>query len=148
MYCNNMYNNYDNDLFNYYTTSTFDNRTKEYLISRYEPNAYWDYGDTVNIIFNIIECTELTLADIESLEGKFLRVNFYNNRYELIPFTYEIDGISQFSVYLDYNISTKYFKRGTYHCSIDVLTYVDEEKTEISTSETILPMVKCSFYVQ
>ena len=145
---NNMYNNYDNSCFDYYTTSNFDNRTKNYLISRYRPNAIWNYGDVFNITFNIKECTDLTTEEIEELEGKKIRVNFYDNRFELIPFIYEVEGSSQVIVPITYEISSKYFKRGIYHCSLEALEYSGEEPTEIETMETLLPMTNCIFYVK
>ena len=63
----NMYNNYDNECFNYYTTSTFDCRRRNYLISRYTPDASWDYGDTLTITFNIHECCDLSTEEVEAL---------------------------------------------------------------------------------
>lgn len=145
-----MYNDYDNKCFDYYTTSNFDNRRKKYLISRYTPNASWDYGDTVSITFNIHECCSLSQEQIEELEGKTLIVHFYDNRYELIPFYVETEGDSQVVVALDYDSSIKYFKRGVYHCSIEAVTFKqnEDDSSEIDSCETILSMDKCSFYVQ
>ena len=136
-----MYNTYDNETFSYYTSSTFDNRTKEYLISRYTPTASCDYGDTVNITFDIIDNEN----DFE-LSGKYILVNFYNFRFEKLPIFFTVEAQNSFTINLTYSDSINYFVRGTYYCSLDLVGYNAEE--EITSSQTILSMKDCCFYVQ
>lgn len=142
---NNMYNTYDNCKFNYYTPSSFDNRTRDYLLSRYTPKAVWDYGDTVNIIFKLHECG-VSDEEISNISGKNIRINFYNDRFELLPIENEIPATEEFTVAIDYDTSVNYFYRGTYYCSLQFITYNSDN--EIETMETFLPMDRCCFYVQ
>lgn len=164
---NNMYNTYDGCEFSYYTPSNFDHRTQDYLLCRYTPKAVWDYGDTPHIVFNLHECG-LSVSDIRDIEGKNLKVQFYTNQFELIPFEEEIEAVEEFTVAIDYETSIKYFKRGTYYCSLSLATYnytpkgdnivgqaivgstkiENEEKSTVETYQTILPMFRCCFYVQ
>ena len=159
---NNMYETYDDCEFSYYTPSNFDHRTQDYLLCRYTPKAVWDYGDTPNITFNLHECG-LSDSDINEIQGKNLRVQFYTNRFELIPFQEEIEATEDFTVAIDYETSTKYFKRGTYFCSLALVTYKEnlndeneeddeneneEEEPTVESYQTILPMFRCCFYVQ
>lgn len=150
---NNMYNTYDDCEFSYYTPSTFDHRTRDYLLPRYTPKAVWDYGDTPNIVFNLHECG-LSTTDINEIAGKNLKIQFYTNQFELIPFEEEIEAAEEFTVAIDYETSRKYFKRGTYYCSLSLVTYVEndtdnnEEESIVETYQTILPMFRCCFYVQ
>lgn len=143
---NDIYTEYSNDDFDYYYPTSFDNRNKCYLISRYTPKAMWDYGDTVTIIFNIHE-TNLTVEEIANIDGKKLLITFYNERYEKLDFQYENDAQIQTSVFIDYETSMKQFKRGVYHCMVQLITYEDNE-IDIAQMQTILPMEDCSFYVQ
>ena len=145
---NNMYDTYDDCKFSYYTPSDFDNRTRDYLLSRYTPKAAWDYDDTLSIIFNLLECPNLDQNILDSLEGKYVKVNFYNFRYEYIPFEFEDQASSEFSVDITYEISKKYFDRGIYYCSVKLITYDNENKENIEESTTILSRENCSFYVQ
>ena len=145
---NNMYNNYDKDCFDYYTTSTFDRRTRSYLLSRYTPSAEWDYEDTITIVFDLKECPFVDDSILDDLEGKYLRIKFYNFRYEEIPFEVETPALEHFSVDIDYETSKKYFDRGTYNCSIALVSYLDEENTTLNEYNTILPRERCSFYIK
>lgn len=145
---NNMYDTYDGCKFSYYTPSDFDNRTRDYLLSRYTPKAAWDYNDTLTIAFNLVECPNVDDSVLDALEGKFVRVNFYDFRYETIPFEYEAPAETAFNVAIDYENSKKYFDRGTYYCDVKLITYTDEEKTDIEDYTTLLPREYCCFYVQ
>lgn len=146
---NNMYNTYDNCEFSYYTPSTFDNRTRDYLLSRYTPEAVWDYSDTLNITFHIIDESSDSSIISEDLAGKYIKLKFYNFRDELIPFEYEIEAEEEFTVSIPYNVSKKYFKPGTYKCSVQLITYTssDDEK-EIIDFLTLMNKDQCMFYVQ
>ena len=144
---NNMYNDYDDEIFNYYTTSTFDNRTKKYLLSRYTPTAEWDYGDIVEITFNLYDNDNT--SEIEELQGKDILIQFYNDRYEELPFEaqFERNGDNQefLKVTIDYETSNKYFERGTYHCSVKLVEYGEDN---IPTYlQTVLAMDNCLLYV-
>lgn len=147
MSCNcNMYNNYDDEIFDYYTTSSFDNRIKDYLLDRYMPRVEWLYDDTLSITFDIKEC-DCDDAILEDLEGKYIRVEFFNFRYEYIPLDIEIEADESFTVNIDYEYSKKYFTRGIYFCNIRLLLY-NEDKTSIISADTILPRESCFFYVK
>lgn len=151
---NNMYDTFDGCKFSYYTPCTFDHRTRDYLLSRYTPKAVWDYDDTLSIVFNLIECPEIDDNILESLDGKYVRVNFYNFRYEQLPFEYEAEAKETFTVEVDYETSKKYFDRGTYACSVKLITYEEVENDDgeiekvVNESITLLPREYCSFYVQ
>lgn len=145
---NNMYNDYDNECINYYTTSTFDRRNRLYLLSRYTPKAIWDYKDTLSIEFDLKECPLTDDKILEELEGKYVQVHFYNFRFEEIPFTYEAPAVEHFTVSIDYETSNKYFDRGTYNCSVELVTYSDAEEKTVLEYNTILPREWCSFYVK
>lgn len=146
MICNNnMYNDYDNETFDYYTTSTFDNRIYNYLLSRYQPEAIWNYGDTVTLTFDILDN-----YNSSELEGKTILINFYNDRYELLPFekvfTPNNDFSEQIQVSIDYDTSNKYFLRGTYHCSIRLAEYDSENNP--TYMDTALNMTDYLLYVK
>ena len=151
---NNMYETYDDCKFRYYSPSDFDHRTREYLLPRYTPKAVWDYDDTLSIVFNLVECPEIDDSILDSLEGKYVRVNFYNFRYEQLPFEYEAEALKTFTVDIDYETSKKYFNRGIYNCSVKLFTYneIEDENGElikvVEESITLLPREYCSFYVQ
>jgi len=142
-----MYNDYDDEYFEYYTSSTFDNRTRTYLIDRYTPNASWDYGDTFYITFHLYDHDNTD--EIEELEGKDVLITFYNDRYEVVPVTLECVRSGNYNedivIHMDYNSSIEFFKRGTYHCSVSLVEY-DEEGTCIYNN-VVLPMNDCYFYV-
>lgn len=145
----NMYETYDDCKFSYYTPSTFDNRTRDYLLSRYTPEAVWDYPDTLNIIFRIIEESSDSSMILDDLAGKYLRLEFYNFRDEVIPFEYEIEAQVEFTVSIPYEISKKYFKPGTYKCSVQLITYTsNDEDKEVSEFLTLMNKDQCTFYVQ
>ena len=143
---NDMYQEYDNENFTFDSTISFDNRRRCYLISRYVPKAMWDYGDTILIIFNIYE-TKLTQEEINDIQGKKLLITFYNERYEKLAFQFEDDAKVKTEVFIDYDVSIKQFKRGVYHCMVQLVTYDDNEQ-DVVNMQTILPMQDCSFYVQ
>ena len=146
----NMYNNYDKDLFDYYTTSTFDCRTRDYLIDRYRPVASWAYGDVVNITFNLYDC-DLTPDQVESIEGKTILIQFFNDRFEPMPFNLSLEATEEFTVSIDYKTSNELFKKGTYYCKLLLVTYsetdVEDAEKEIIDADTILDPNKCCFYV-
>ena len=139
-----MYNNYDNETFDYYTTSTFDNRIRTYLINRYAPTADWNYGDVVSLTFNLYDC-DLTPEQVEAIEGKSIIVTFYNDRYEEMPLTTTIEAVEEFTIQIDYNTSNELFKKGTYHCKLLLVQFGDEN--EIIDADTILSSSNCCFYV-
>lgn len=143
---NDMYTEYSNDNFDYYYPTSFDNRNKCYLLSRYTPTAMWDYGDTVTITFNI---HELGLDDSVSMnaEGENILITFYNERCEKLDFQYEVAFAEQLTVGIDYDVSIKQFKRGVYSCQVQLVSY-DEDGTTIGSMQTILPINTCLFYIQ
>lgn len=146
---NDMYNTYDGCKFSYYTPSSFDNRTRDYLLSRYTPIAAWDYPETLYITFDLKEVANGPLIDNEELEGKFIRVIFYNFRDEKLPFDFEIPAVNEFVVSLNYDESSKYFLPGTYKCSVQLVDYHDNEiKDYIQSLMVLLSKDECFFYVQ
>ena len=140
-----MYDTFDDKCFPYYTTSTFDFRTKKYLISRYKPTATWDYGDVVTITFNLHDC-DLTPDQVEAIEGKTILIKFYNFRFEELDYSAAIPATEEFQVIIDYNTSMELFKKGTYRCSLQLVSYNDND--EIDDCDTILSANDCCFYVQ
>ena len=140
---NDMYKEFNNSDFSYYTPSSFDNRVRTYLLDRYSPRAIWNYMDTVSISFNLLE-----LIDDEYLDDKDLILTFYNDRYEVMPITipHSFDNETTVITFnIDYDTSCLYFKKGTYHCSIEAVKY-DEEGSR-TYSCMILSPNDCCFYV-
>ena len=143
-----MYDTFDNQSFCYCTSSSFDHRNREYLLSRYSPMATWCYGDSIEITFNIYDCN---LTDsVEYLDDKELVVKFYNFRYEELPFiSYFVpnsDGEETITVSIDNVTSMKYFPKGTYHCSIDAVKR--DQDNNIIYQGTILKASDSCFYVE
>lgn len=140
-----MYDNYDDKFFPYYTPSSFDFRTRKYLIGRYTPTATWNYGDVVTITFNLYDC-DLTPDQVEAIEGKTILVKFYNFRFEELDYSVTIPATEEFQVTIDYETSMNLFKKGTYRCSLQLVSYGLED--EIVDCDTILSANDCCFYVQ
>ena len=144
MLCKNMYNDYDNCIFDYYTTSTFDNRIYKYLLSRYQPEAKWNYKATVDLSL------EITLEDISELTKNNFKLHFYNDKYEKLDIepVYELNKTDkEIVIHIDYNTSLNYFPRGTYHCSLDYVTYTNDEKQEIDSFKNLIDMNDYLIYV-
>ena len=161
MLSNNMYNDYDNETFDYYTTSTFDNRIYKYLLSRYQPSQTWNYRDTIDLKFDIASLYTalvgyakvgyIEIGKEEDLDISNFEITFYTDKFYKLDINpvIEIDNEGhKLVVHIDYDISSKYFLRGTYYCEVNYVTYktVDEDK-KVDTFKTIVPMNDYLIYV-
>lgn len=127
--CNDIYNVYDKEKFDYYYPYTFHNKDLDYL----NPDGINNItkiqiplGDTKEIEINLDEQYS------EQLENKQLIISIYNFRYELIH-QLETEPTLDLILNVDINMVENCFKtRGIYYCQINLTD-------EINNSTVILP---------
>lgn len=134
-----MYCNYDNCIIEYHKTSSFDNRDKEYLLSRYASSAEWAQGDNIEITFN--------LKNVEQgdLDNKKIIVTILNFRFEKLPIVFEDVADEEFKIEITPEIS-KDLEKGTYYCSMEIIE--ENIDGDIIYKNTVLEPKDCCFYIK
>lgn len=120
-----MYNTFDTVCLCYNYPISFEKRNRDYL--RYNKNfkGFWNYGDTIELSFNLkkVDCDEE-----DYFLDKKLKITFFNFRmeqvYELIPDQFDVveDDYRKLIINLNSEISKTIFKRGTYFFSVQVVS--------------------------
>lgn len=140
----NIYDTYDEYNFNYCYPYTFDARNKSYLEDKYAPVGSWNYGDNIIIRFHLTGSNGEPLEP-EDFEDRFVKIKFYNFRFEQLNYELEFTAQEYIEVNISYEDSEKYFQRGIVYCSMDIISYNEEEIYDVST---ILPRETCMFYIK
>lgn len=127
--CNDIYNVYDKEKFDYYYPYTFHNKDLDYLNPDDINNitkVQIPLGDTKEIEINLDEKYS------EQLQNKQLIISIYNFRYELIH-QLKTEPTLDLILNVDINMVENCFKtRGIYYCQINLTD-------EINNSTIILP---------
>ena len=127
-----MYTDYSDENFIYSYPISFRRRNKAYLYNLDPINVQWYYGDTVQLIFDLID-EESESYIPEYFDTKDIVVTFFNFRGEeinTVTFTKEDIKGEDTDYYLQYDIdretSSKIFLRGIYYCGIKAVGIEDD----------------------
>ena len=129
-----MYKDYSDEDFTYNYPISFRRRNKAYLYTLDPINVQWYYGDTVQLIFDLIDEESSTEALIpEYFEGRNVIVTFLNFRGEVVnTVTFTKDDIQgdETDYFIEYDIdretSSKIFPTGIYYCGIKAVSVEDD----------------------
>ena len=140
-----MYKDYSDSTFTYSYPITFEKRNRAYMYL-YDPiDISWYYGDTIQLIFNLIDedTASNLLSEDESIPEYFeyrnIVIDFYNFRGEVIleeiidntQIQYDSEKDKYFVEYdIDRETSSKVFLRGIYNCGVKAVGIEDNHQID------------------
>ena len=132
--CNDVYNVYDDEKFDYYYLHTFE-KELDYL----KPDGLNNIHK-ITIPLNNTQEIELDFDNLDNIENKSALIKIFNFRYEVL-FEEEVDIKLPFIFNITKEKCEKYFNtRGLYFLSLDILNE-DEVKTVISPYSCVIEIV-------
>ena len=133
--CNNIYNIYDKEKFDYYYPHTFE-KELDYL----KPDAL-NNVHKITIPINNTQEIELDFDASDSIENKSALIKIFNFRYELL-FEEEMNITFPLIFNITKEKCEKYFNtRGIYFLSIDILSGEEEIETVILPYNCVIEIV-------